>query len=112
MTVLADRTEPVFSWHAVVERGEPAGDGRPAPCGPMHAARRGSFTTACGQPIDTQSGRRALPQVAFATMRQRPWSVAPAGGPYGMTRTAARRRLSQTGGGGMPRVSAGNVAPV
>ncbi|MDX6207511.1 MAG: hypothetical protein QOF39_3568 [Frankiales bacterium] len=68
MTVLADRTEPVFLWHAVVERGEPAGDGRPAPCGPMHAARRGSFTTACGQPIDTQSGRRALPQVAFATI--------------------------------------------
>jgi hypothetical protein len=68
MIVLADRTEAEISWIAVVERGESPGDGRPAPCGPMHAARRGTATTACGQPMDAGSGRRALPQVAFATI--------------------------------------------
>jgi hypothetical protein len=68
MTMLAARTEPVIAWVAVVERGPGPGDGRPAPCGPMHAALRGTATTACGQPIDAGSGRRALPQVPFATI--------------------------------------------
>ncbi|MDX6256090.1 MAG: hypothetical protein QOJ11_2424 [Frankiales bacterium] len=67
MTVLADRTEPI-SWVAVVERGESSGDGRPAVYGPMHAARGGTAITACGQPIETSSGRRALSQVAFASI--------------------------------------------
>jgi hypothetical protein len=68
MTMLAARTEPGVAWAAVVERGACAADGRPAPYGPMHAALRGASTTACGQPIDAESGRRALPQVAFATI--------------------------------------------
>ncbi len=68
MTMLANRAEPAILWVAVVERGECPGDGRPAPCGPMHAARPGMAATACGRPIDAASGRRALPQVAFATI--------------------------------------------
>jgi hypothetical protein len=65
---LADPPEPVLAWVAVVERLESPGDGRPAPCGPMHAARVGSSATACGRPINADSGRRALPRVAFASI--------------------------------------------
>jgi hypothetical protein len=68
MTMLAARTETVIAWVAVVERGACSGDGRPAPYGPMHAAPGGTSTTACGLPIDAESGRRALPQVPFATI--------------------------------------------
>ena len=66
--MLAGRIEAVIAWVAVVERGESPGDGRPAPCGPMHAARRGTTTTACGLPIAAGSGRRSLSQVAFSTI--------------------------------------------
>lgn len=68
MAVLANRAEPVISWVAVVERGECPGDGRPAPCGPLHAARSGTSATACGLPVEAGSGRRALAQVAFASI--------------------------------------------
>jgi hypothetical protein len=68
MTTLADCPEPVISWVAVVERLECPAGSRLAPCGPMHAARAGGATTACGLTINAGSGRRALPQVAFASI--------------------------------------------
>ena len=53
------------AWYAVVERGPCPGDGRPAPCGPMHAAAADAATTACGLPLETL---RPLPAVPFATI--------------------------------------------
>jgi hypothetical protein len=54
-----------ITWYAVVERGPYPGDGRPAPCGPMHAARTGAADTACGQPL---ASLRPLPAVAFSNI--------------------------------------------
>ena len=55
-------TDSTITWYAVVERGPCPDDGRPAPCGPMHAARTGSAATACRQPLDAL---RPLPAVPF-----------------------------------------------
>ena len=66
MTPLASRATTTVLWAAVVERHGPSAPGRPVEYGPMHAARRGAPSTACGLTLD--SGLRSLPQVTFGSI--------------------------------------------